>query len=78
MLFPPSTCYIPHFFSNSFLGTSFSSAFILGSSLSARDQVSHPHKTTHKIIIPYTVIRDSKRLTQFRTSIFPELYMVCE
>ena len=24
------------------------------------------------------VQRDSKRWTQFRTSIFPELYMVCE
>ena len=25
-----------------------------------------------------TVQRDSKRWTQFRTSVFPELYMVCE
>ena len=28
--------------------------------------------------LPLAVQRDSKRLTQFRTSIFPELYMVCE
>ena len=26
----------------------------------------------------FHIQRDSKRLTQFRTSIFPELYMVCE
>jgi hypothetical protein len=37
--------------------------------------------TTHNIktlkIIEF-MERDSKRWTQFRTSIFPELYMVCE
>ena len=26
----------------------------------------------------WIIQRDSKRWTQFRTSIFPELYMVCE
>jgi hypothetical protein len=28
--------------------------------------------------LPLKVQRDSKRWTQFRTSIFPELYTVCE
>ena len=27
---------------------------------------------------PHIIQRDSKRWTQFRTSIFPELYTVCE
>jgi len=27
---------------------------------------------------PSIIQRDSKRCTQFRTSVFPELYMVCE
>jgi len=31
-----------------------------------------------KLIIRVDIQRDSKRLTQFRTSIFPELYMVYE
>jgi hypothetical protein len=63
----------------------------LRSSLNVRDHVSHPYKTTDKIVVLYTLIfifldsklenkthSDSKRWTQFRTSIFPELYMVCE
>jgi hypothetical protein len=29
-------------------------------------------------VINYVLQRDSKRWTQIRTSIFPELYMVCE
>jgi hypothetical protein len=36
----------------------------------------HCHRVTAHLQLK--IQRDSKRWTQFRTSIFPELYMVCE
>ena len=35
-------------------------------------------KLTHFITFPFTIQRDSKRWSQFRTTIFPELYTVWE
>ena len=41
---------------NTFLSTLFSNTLCVCSSLSVRDQVSHPYKTTGKIIFPYIFI----------------------
>jgi len=56
MKFFPFPCYLVPRSSNFFLYTLFSSTLSLRSSLNVSDQVSHPHKTTGKIIVLYILI----------------------
>jgi phosphate starvation-inducible membrane PsiE len=50
MQFSPASCHFTLFVSNILLSALFSNTLILYSSPNVRDQVSHPYKTTGKII----------------------------
>jgi len=51
--FPPLLCYLIPLRPNIVLNTLLSNTLSLRSSLNASDQVSHPHKTTGKIMVQY-------------------------
>jgi hypothetical protein len=50
---PPFSCYFIPFWSNVLLRIVFSNTLNLCSSLNARNQISHPYKTTGRIMILY-------------------------
>jgi hypothetical protein len=56
MQFTPYSCYFLSIGPNILLGILFSNIFYLCSSLRVRDKVSHPYKTTGKIIVLYILI----------------------
>jgi hypothetical protein len=56
MLFSPTSLYFFPLGPNILLSTLFSNTIGLCSSLNVRDQLSHPHKTTGKIIVLYILI----------------------
>jgi len=56
MLFSPLPCYIVLLGPNILLSTLFSNTLSLLSSFNVSDQVSHPYKTTGKIILLYILL----------------------
>ena len=85
----PLTCYMPcpshsfWFYYYIFLGILFSNILSLHSSLSVNDQVSHPYKTTEKIIVLYILIfiflgskLETKRFCTKWYQAFPDLNLL--
>jgi hypothetical protein len=57
MKFSPLPYYLVPLGPNILLNTLFSNTLSLRSSLNVNDQVSHPYKTTGKIIVLYILVR---------------------
>jgi hypothetical protein len=56
MRLSPGSCISSHFVPNILLSILFSNTLNLCSSLNGRENISHPYKTTEKIIVFYTAI----------------------